>query len=89
MFYFISKFIQDIFKINELVKKKNYKINVTILFNILEIVIIIFIIGYNICKRFIIFPSNVLNFFPVLNCIFSFCYFLFIFIYANIEIFKI
>ena len=90
MFYFISKFIQDMFKINEFIKKeKKYKINFTILFNILEIVIIIFIIGYNICKIFIIFPSNVLEFFPIINCIFSFCYFLFIFIYANIQIFTI
>ena len=90
MFYFISKFIQDMFKINEFIKKeKNYTINFTILFNILEIVIIIFIIGYNICKIFIIFPSNVLEFFPIINCSFSFCYFLFIFIYANIQIFTI
>ena len=85
MFYCITKFIQDIFKINELVKKKKIdKINVAFFFNLLELFIIIFIIGYNICKIFILSSSN-----SIINCIFSFCYFLFIFIYSNIEIFKI
>ena len=90
MFYAITKFIQDIFKINVLInKKKNDKINITINFHLLEIGIFIFIFCYNICKILIQPPLNIPDLYSIINCSFSFCYFFFILIYTNIELIKI
>ena len=69
-------------------KKNENKLRI-MLFNIIEIFSIIFIIMYHICEKFIPPPKKYPWFYPLLNAVFSFGYFIFIFLISNYEIVKL
>ena len=86
-FYIIIKIIISKYKNSEEVKKQN---NLRIfIFTLIEIISIIFIIGYHICEKIIPPPQKYPWFYPLINAVFSFTYFIFIFLIANIEILKL
>ena len=87
MFFISSKFIQKIINMQKIHKNKIYKKNYLVLiFNVLEILIILFILGYHICEYFIPPPEKYPWLFPLINSFSSFCYFFAIFLIANIKI---
>ena len=69
-------------------KKNENKLRI-MLFNIIEIFSIIFIIMYHLCEKFIPPPKKYPWFYPLLNAVFSFGYFIFIFLISNYEIVKL
>ena len=86
-FYIVIKIIISKYKNSEEVKKEN---NLRIfIFTLIEIISIIFIIGYHICEKIIPPPQKYPWFYPLINAVFSFTYFIFIFLIANIEILKL
>ena len=87
MFFISSKFIQKIINMQKIHKNKIYKKNYLVLiFNVLEILIILFILAYHICEYFIPPPEKYPWLFPLINSFSSFCYFFAIFLIANIKI---
>ena len=92
MFYFISKFIQDIYLKSKL-EKNNIFLNGEntkyYYFNLYEIIIIFTIIIFNICKIYIKEPFHSSEFYSIFHCCFCFSYFIFIFFYSNMKLFKI
>ena len=86
-FYIVIKIIISKYKNSEEVKKEN---NLRIfIFTLIEIISIIFIIGYHICEKIIPPPQKYPWFYPLINAVFSFTYFIFIFLISNIEILKL
>ncbi len=86
-FYIVIKIIISKYKNSEEVKKEN---NLRIfIFTLIEIISIIFIIGYHICEKIIPPPQKYPWFYPLINAVYSFTYFIFIFLIANIEILKL
>jgi hypothetical protein len=88
MFFISSKFIHKIV-IKEKKQKNNKKNYLVLFFNILEILIILFILSYHICEYYIPPPEKYPWLFPLINSFSSFCYFFFIFLIANIKILKL
>ena len=84
-FYIVIKIIISKYK-NEVKKENNLRI---FIFTLIEIISIIFIIGYHICEKIIPPPQKYPWFYPLINAVFSFTYFIFIFLIANIEILKL
>jgi hypothetical protein len=90
LFFISSKFIQKIVIKQKKQKNEIYKINnIVLFFNILEILIILFILTYHICEYYIPPPEKYPWLFPLINSFSSFCYFFFIFLIANIKILKL
>ena len=92
MFYFISKFIQDIYLKSKL-EKNNIFLNGEntkyYYFNLYEIITIFTIIIFNICKIYIKEPFHSSEFYSIFHCSFCFSYFISIFFYSNMKLFKI
>ena len=90
LFFISSKFIQKIVIKQKKQKNEIYKINnIVLFFNILEILIILFILTYHICEYYIPPPEKYPWLFPLINSFSSFCYFFVIFLIANINILKL
>ena len=87
MFYIISKALIEVAKVSTAVSKKEKEVKSTymdVFMNLVEILIIIFIIMYHVTKAYIPPPQKYPYIYPLVNAVASFGYFCFIFLSANI-----
>ena len=86
-YYLISLIFYLIAKFSNLFLQKKYNHN--ILFIFLEVFIFMIMIGYHITESIIPPPEKYPWFYPMLNALFCFCFFLGMFLYANYSLIKI